>query len=165
MTDTAQIPVCQTPNCVNAVTTIGAQGAVRLPHPVRPDCHPEGTPVGSGQRANVRPLRDDPTVTNEDGGSQSVIPTTFGTLPLTALRMLARLQKLGDDKYGPHNWRSIPEHEHINHAFEHMLLHCTGDRSDDHLLHAAWRLVAAVEVRATKSTYYDEKEEGLDDDD
>lgn len=144
-------PVCQLPDCVNKQTTIGARGAVVVPHPTRNDCRV------AYSRADVRPLRDDPIETNEDGGSQSVIELTFTTMPLTALSMLSKLQRLGDEKYGAHNWRSIPEQDHINHAFAHMLGHCTGDRTEDHLLHAAWRLVAALEVRATRSTYYEEK--------
>lgn len=140
---------CKIPDCINKQVVPDAHRTMNVvPHGQRDDCR---------SLSGIRPLRNDPVITNEDGGSQSVIPTVFGTLPLNAIRMLAQLQKLGDDKYGPHNWRSIKEHEHINHAFEHMLLHCTGDRTDDHLLHAAWRLVAAVEVRATKSTYYGEE--------
>jgi dATP/dGTP diphosphohydrolase len=99
----------------------------------------------------VRPLRDDPTETNAEGGSQSVIAETFTTMPLHALRALSQLSRLGDQKYGEHNWRQIPEPDHINHAFAHMIGHCTGDRTEDHLLHAAWRLVAALEVRLTES--------------
>lgn len=156
MTDTTQIPACTIPNCVNAVSLVGFEP---LSHPKRRTCRAEEQRGLDHGHDRVRPLRDDPTVTNEEGGSQSVIPSTFTTFPLTALHMLSKLQKLGDDKYGPHNWRSIQEHEHVNHAFEHLLSHCTGDRTDDHLLHAAWRLIAAVEVRATRSTFYDEEAE------
>lgn len=86
---------------------------------------------------------------NSQGAGQSVIPVVFTTLPLTALWKLAELQKQGDQKYGAHNWRGIPEPEHLNHAFAHLLAHGLGDRTDDHLLHAAWRLLAALEVRLT----------------
>jgi hypothetical protein len=150
MTDTTQTPACQIPHCVNSQSTVGSRGLEVIPHPPRPDCRPTSP---------IRPLRDDPIETNADGGSQSVIEHTFGTMPLAALSALSRLQKLGDQKYGAHNWRSIPEHDHINHAFSHMLGHCTGDRTEDHLLHAAWRLLAALEVRLAKSTFYEEEEE------
>lgn len=143
--------VCQTENCVNGPGVHPFKMDVERPIDEQPDrCQPREW-VG-----RVRPLRDDPIETNEDGGSQSVIELTFTTMPLTALSMLSQLQKLGDAKYGAHNWRSIPEHDHINHAFAHLLGHCTGDRTEDHLLHAAWRLVAALEVRATRSTHYEE---------
>lgn len=140
---------CALPDCVNRQSTIGARGVEEIPHPLRLDCHTIGP---------VRALRNDPIETNADGGSQSVIEHTFGTMPLTALSALSRLQKLGDQKYGANNWRLIPEPEHINHAFAHLLGHCTGDRTEDHLLHAAWRLIAALEVRLTQKTPTEEEE-------
>lgn len=90
---------------------------------------------------------DTPVVTNESGASQSAIPAVFTTMPLRALWELAKLQKYGDDKYGAHNWRGIPESDHIDHAFAHLMADSLGDTSDDHLLHATWRLMAALESR------------------
>lgn len=91
---------------------------------------------------------DAPVETNSKGGSQSVIPFTFTTMPLRALAELSKLQHQGDAKYGAHNWRKIPESDHINHAFAHLLAHSLGDTSDDHLVHAAWRLLAAIDVQS-----------------
>jgi hypothetical protein len=151
--------LCQDVNCPNLCWN----GDVLIKHTVRPGCRPLVSPLRNDEQralaAKVRALRDDPIETNADGGSQSVIEHTFGTMPLAALSALSRLQKLGDQKYGAHNWRSIPEHDHINHAFSHMLGHCTGDLTEDHLLHAAWRLLAALEVRLTKSTFYEEEDD------
>lgn len=90
---------------------------------------------------------DAPVVTNENGASQSAIPAVFTTMPLRALWELSKLQKQGDEKYGPHNWRGISVDDHINHAFAHLMAHSLGDTTDQHLLHAAWRLVAALEQR------------------
>jgi Domain of unknown function (DUF5664) len=90
---------------------------------------------------------DAPVVENKNGSRQSAIPTTFTTMPLRALWELAKLQKYGDDKYGPHNWRGVPQNDHIDHAFAHLMADRLGDISDDHLLHATWRLMAALEVR------------------
>ena len=111
-----------------------------IPRAPREDRHPLGP---------VRPLRDDPIVTNAKGGSQSVIAESFTTMPLRALQALAQLQRLGDQKYGPHNWRNIPEVDHIDHAFAHLLGYCQNDVTEDHLLHAAWRLLAALEQQLT----------------
>lgn len=96
---------------------------------------------------NVRPLRDDPIEENEDGGKQSVIHHAFCSLPLRALDAISQLQKLGDNKYGAHNWRNIPENDHLDHAFAHLMGDRLGDETEDHLLHAAWRLLAALEQR------------------
>lgn len=144
-------PVCKIPNCINRQSTVTDRGIEEIPHPTRTNCYAQADPGVS-----VRPLRNDPTVTNMSGGSQSAIDEVFTTFPLNALSALSKLQRLGDEKYGPHNWRSIPESDHIDHAFAHMLGHCTGDQTEDHLLHAAWRLVAALEVRLTRSTAYEE---------
>jgi hypothetical protein len=142
--------ICRDVNCINRQSTVTGRGIEEIPHPRRLDCEP---------RPAVRPLRDDPIETNADGGSQSVIEHTFGTMPLNALSALSQLQRLGDQKYGAHNWRQIAEPDHIDHAFAHLLGHCTGDRTEDHLLHAAWRLLAALEVRLTKSTFYKEEDD------
>lgn len=119
-----------------------------VPH-VRPLSADHAARVAGSARVrsaiNVRPLRDDPITTNAEGGSQSVIEESFTTLPLRALRAIAQLQRLGDQKYGAHNWRKILEVDHLDHAFAHMLGYCQNDVTEDHLLHAAWRLLAALE--------------------
>lgn len=135
---------CAIPDCINSMSTVGARGVEEIPHPLRDTCVPS---KGTGY---VRPLRADPTTTNGEGGLQSFIPETFTTMPLRALQALSQLSRLGDEKYGPHNWRKIPETDHIDHAFAHMLGHSLGDETEDHLVHAAWRLVAALEVRLTE---------------
>lgn len=84
---------------------------------------------------------------NDQGAGQSKIPAVFTTMPLRALWELAKLQKQGDEKYGAHNWRGIPDHEHINHACAHLVAFGVGDKTDRHLLHATWRLMAALEQR------------------
>ena len=90
---------------------------------------------------------DSPVIENSNGAKQSSIPAVFTTMPLHALWELAKLQKYGDDKYGPGNWRGIAENDHIDHAFAHLMADRLGDVSDDHLLHATWRLMAALETR------------------
>jgi hypothetical protein len=84
---------------------------------------------------------------NSEGAGQSKIPAVFTTMPLRALWELSKLQKQGDQKYGAHNWRGIEDHDHVNHAFAHLMAHCLGDKTDRHLLHATWRLMAALEQR------------------
>src|SRR5262245_38136020 len=89
---------------------------------------------------------DTPTYANENGGRQSDIPFACHLLPASALLSVARILKDGADKYGPDNWRSIPRHEHLNHCLAHVLAHLAGDSSDDHLGHAATRLLFALET-------------------
>lgn len=104
-------------------------------------------PVWEGVIPGMGP--DAVTIQNANGASQSAIPLVFTTMPLRALAELAKLQKYGDEKYGAHNWRGISEADHLDHAFAHVLAHQLGDLTDDHLIHAAWRLLAAVEANLT----------------
>lgn len=107
-------------------------------------CRPRGFP-GVANLPGMGP--DAPTEANEQGGRQSTVPYAFTTMPLRALAELAKLQKYGDGKYGPGNWRLIGEESHVEHAFGHMVAHLLNDPTDDHLTHAAWRLLAALEIR------------------
>lgn len=111
---------------------------------------PEDTGFAKSKRPRVEGMGPDaPVVTNDFGGSQSAIPMVFTTMPLRALVELAKLQKQGDDKYGPHNWRGISEDDHVDHALAHLFADRVGDTQDSHLVHAAWRVLAALEMRLT----------------
>lgn len=51
----------------------------------------------------------------------------------------------GAAKYGDFNWeRGMPAADMINHALRHVYLFLGGDRSEDHLGHAAWNLMGAI---------------------
>lgn len=57
----------------------------------------------------------------------------------------ARVSAEGADEYGPYNWeKGTTVAEHLNRALRHVCLYLFGDRSDDHLGHAFWRLGAAI---------------------
>ena len=131
--------LCTTEGCVNGPEEHPFKYDVTNPEPDR--CRPRTWVSGMGPEA--------PVITNQNGASQSEIPAVFTTMPLRALWRLAKLQKYGDNKYGPHNWRGIAEQDHINHAFAHLMADQLGDISDDHLVHATWRLMAALESRLT----------------
>lgn len=89
---------------------------------------------------------DAPTVVNEAGGKQSHVPYRADLLPPAALLSIAAVLHEGASKYGPNNWRSIPRADHLNHALVHVLAYLSGDRQDDHLLHAGCRLLFAMET-------------------
>lgn len=60
------------------------------------------------------------------------------------LRRVARTCAEGAAKYGDFNWeRGMPVHDLLNHALRHLYLYLTGDRSEDHLGHAGWNVLAA----------------------
>ena len=50
----------------------------------------------------------------------------------------------GAEKYGEHNWqKGMPLSEFINHLLVHIYKYLAGDRTEDHLGHAAWNAMAA----------------------
>lgn len=95
--------------------------------------------------------KDAPTVTNERAGKQSETLYAPIRLPPRALLDISVVLKQGADKYGhdprgQENWRLISADEHINHALTHLLAYMAGDTRDDHLSHAACRLLFAMET-------------------
>lgn len=89
---------------------------------------------------------DAPVVTNAQGGKQSDSPYRCDLLPPEAVLKVARVLKHGADKYGPNNWRKLSENDHLNHAIAHIFARLAGDTQDDHLEHAACRLLMALEA-------------------
>lgn len=92
----------------------------------------------------VGPLAD--IVTNEKGGRQSSCPYSFvSSFPNAALLKVAKVVRQGLTKYAPDNWRLIAKEDHLNHAITHLHAWAAGDRQDEHLEHAACRLLMAIE--------------------
>lgn len=61
------------------------------------------------------------------------------------LARLAGTYAEGARKYSDNNWlRGMPITDLLNHAIRHQYLYLSGDRSEDHLAHAAWGLFAAM---------------------
>lgn len=89
--------------------------------------------------------KDAPTVTNATGGKQSHSPYRADLLPPHALLAVAEVLKHGADKYGANNWQAITVAENLNHALVHLLAIQAGDTSDEHLEHAATRILFALD--------------------
>jgi len=63
----------------------------------------------------------------------------FDLITPIGLRRLAETCAEGAKKYGDFNWeKGIPATQMLNHAIRHLYLWLQGDRSEDHLAHAAW---------------------------
>lgn len=61
------------------------------------------------------------------------------------LREVARACAEGAEKYGDWNWeKGMPVHDLLNHAIAHIYGFLSGDRSEPHLGHAAWNVLAAI---------------------
>lgn len=53
----------------------------------------------------------------------------------------------GAAKYGEHNWqKGFPVTDILNHAIAHIYKHLSGDRTEDHLGHAAANLLMAIDT-------------------
>ncbi len=82
----------------------------------------------------------------ETGAKEAKLNTRFDLVPQEGLLAVARVAAYGADKYGAHNWqKGIPSESMLNHAMNHVTLYLLGDTSEDHLPHAAWRLLAAID--------------------
>lgn len=90
---------------------------------------------------------DAPTVTNARGGKQSASPYRLDLMPPLAALAVAKVLRHGADKYGPNNWHAIDVGDHLNHALAHLFAFLAGDGSDDHLEHAACRVLFALDQK------------------
>jgi len=72
------------------------------------------------------------------------------------LRRLARVYAKGAQRYGARNWeKGIPASNLINHALRHITLYLLGDTSEDHVVHAAWNLLAVAHFEETDPSLID----------
>lgn len=61
------------------------------------------------------------------------------------LRALARTYAEGAAKFGACNWENgMPVTDLLNHGIAHIYAFLNGDRSEDHLGHAAWNILGAI---------------------
>jgi len=68
-------------------------------------------------------------------------------IPVLGLARLARTCAEGAARYGVGNWlRGIPVSDLLNHAIRHLYLYLAGDKTEDHLAHAAWNILAACHM-------------------
>lgn len=79
--------------------------------------------------------KDEPIISNSEGGKQSAVPYGFHLIDPKAMFKLAEVLQYGATKYERDNWRKIPAEEHLNHAFIHAFAWMTGDKQDDHAGH------------------------------
>lgn len=69
----------------------------------------------------------------------------YALISPVGLRRLARTYAEGEKKYGTYNWeKGLSIQSVLDHAIRHIYLYLDGDRSEDHLAHAAWNLFAAM---------------------
>lgn len=78
------------------------------------------------------------------GGKRDRLDERWDLIP--GLQAVAKAMHEGAVKYGEHNWRGLPASNVANHALRHLYLWLAGDRSEDHLGHAAANCLMLVEL-------------------
>lgn len=127
-------------------------------------CDESGFPVAKAPHANktfygTRPLGhvkgvgpDAPTVVTKNGAKQSGSPYRCDLLPAKASLHIAEILKYGAEKYGDNNWRGLTVSDHVNHAMTHLFAFQAGDITDDHLGHAACRMLMALDTNILEAS-------------
>ena len=106
--------------------------------------------MGLPQSGNLPGSRVFPSGTTSKFGTGAVRSDTveefrYDLVSPIGLREVARACAEGAEKYGDWNWeQGMPVHDLLNHAIAHVYQFLAGDRSESHLGHAAWNLLAAI---------------------
>jgi hypothetical protein len=71
--------------------------------------------------------------------------TRYDLISPIGLEAVAKTCAEGAAKYSDFNWEAgMPVNDLLNHALRHVYKYLAGDRSEPHLPHAAWGLLAAI---------------------
>ena len=75
--------------------------------------------------------------------------TRYDLISPIGLEAVAKTCAEGAAKYSDFNWEhGMPVNDLLNHALRHVFKYLSGDRSEAHLPHAAWGLLAAIHSEA-----------------
>jgi hypothetical protein len=87
----------------------------------------------------------------ESGAVRSHLPERFDLIPSLGIKAVAQTMSEGAIKYGEYNWqKGMPIGDTLNHAIAHIYSFLSGDRSEEHLSHAAANLLMAIHTRESE---------------
>ena len=123
---------------------------LRIPHPIREGQmlhHYEDGVVPSSDVAakGIEPLPNSVVYSSGAVRSADAEATAYTLISPVGLRRLAETCREGAAKYGDYNWeKGMPVRDMLEHGIRHVFKYLDGDRSEDHLAHAAWNLFGAM---------------------
>jgi hypothetical protein len=71
----------------------------------------------------------------------------FDLVPWNAVRQVAEVMTEGLKDHDEDGWRKVPRKTHVSRALRHLVLYITGDITEDHLRHAACRILMSLETK------------------
>lgn len=108
---------------------------------------PQGTDAGTVILGKLTPAPPGTTAKFGTGAVRSaeVEEFRYDLVSPIGLREIARTCAEGARKYSDFNWeKGMPVHDLLNHALAHIYRFLGGDRSEPHLPHAGWNVLAAI---------------------
>jgi len=96
-------------------------------------------------------------VTYKSGANRDEVNFRYDLVPSIGLRRLAETMDEGAKKYGEGNWKKgFPIPHLLNHSVAHIFAYLEGDRSEDHLAHAAFGLFTSMHFEEKPTASFDD---------